>query len=129
MAQPDSYIASPYISKDSNWDDPRVKAIITDHLRRLSFAAQNLSFLDADGGVASGRKPLNLDAVWVRYVSNGTANTEDTVAHNLDRIPSGIWVGIPDKSAIIYQGTTAWTRSNIFIKASAATVTVNVLVF
>lgn len=130
MAQPDSYIAPPYIGKNSNWDDPRVKAIIADHLRRLSNVAQNLSFLDADGGVASGRKPFNIDAVWVQYVSNGTANTEDTVAHNLGRIPSGIWVGIPNKNAVVYaDNQAAWTSTNIRLKASAVTVTVNILVF
>ena len=129
MAQPDSYISAPYISQKANWDDPRIKAIISDYLRNLSRIAQNLSFLDADGGVSAGRKPLNIDAVWVSYVSNGTANTEDTVPHNLGRIPSGIWVGIPDKSAVIYQGTTAWTVDDIFLKASAVTVTVNILVF
>jgi hypothetical protein len=63
-------------------------------------------------------------------VSNGTANTEDTVTHTLGRIPVGIWVGIPDKSAVIYaDNEAAWSTTNIRLKASAATVTVRILVF
>jgi hypothetical protein len=91
--------------------------------------ARSLTFLDSDGGITSGRRALNIDAVWVRYVSNAVANTEDTVAHNLGRVPVGIWVSVPDKAAVIYSGGTAWTSTNVFLKADVLTVTVDILLF
>ena len=125
----DSFISTPYIPEKANWDDPRVRYILNTQFKRLSDAVGQMSFLDADGGVGSGKRPMNVDAMWVQYVSNAVANTEDTVAHNLGRIPVELWIGLPDKSAEIYKGTTAFTKDNIFLKASAATVTVNLIVF
>lgn len=102
---------------------------LTQYLQELSRVARSLTFLDSNGGITSGRRALNFDAVWVQYVSNATANTEDTVAHNLNRVPVGMFIGIPNVSSIIYAGPTAWTSTNVFLRASAATVTVNLLVF
>lgn len=110
-------------------DDPRADFLITQYLHELNRMARDLTFLDSDGGVTSGRRALNINAVWVQYVSNGVANTEDTVAHNLGRIPLGIFPGLADKVAIIYASGTAWTATNIYLKASAATVTANLLLF
>jgi hypothetical protein len=110
-------------------DDPQALFLLTQYLQELNRMSRSLTFLDSDGGVTGGRRSLNIDAVWVAYVSNSTANTEDTVAHNLGRTPVGLFVGLPDVSAVIYAGPTAWTSTNIFMRASAATVTVNLLVF
>mgnify|MGYP001610293213 CR=1 FL=1 len=109
--------------------DPNAQVRMTQYLQDLNRMARNLTFLDSDGGITSGRRALNVDAVWVRYVSNGVANTEDTVAHNLSRVPLGLWVSVPDVSAVIYKGTTIWTSTNVFLRASAATVTVDLLLF
>ena len=119
-------IPSPPLIRE---DDPQASFLITQYLQDLSRMSRSLTFLDSDGGVTTGRRSLNIDAVWVAYVSNAVANTEDTVAHNLGRIPLGIFVGMPDKNAVIYSGPTAWTSTNIFLRASAATVTVGLLVF
>jgi hypothetical protein len=125
----DSFISTPYIPEKVNWDDPRVRHILNTQFKRLSDAVGQMSFLDADGGIGPDKRCLNIDAVWVRYVSNAIANTEDEVPHALGMVPYDIWVGIPDKSAIIYRGTTAWTKTRIYLKASAPTVTVNLIVF
>lgn len=120
----------PILTEDDFKKDPaKSQHRVRQYLETLSRMARGLSFLDNDGGITAGRRCLNIDAVWVNYVSNGVANTEDTVAHNLGRAPIGIWIGVPDKSSIIYSGPTAWTSTNIFLKASAATTTVNILVF
>ena len=110
-------------------DDPNANVRFTQYLQDLNRMARNLTFLDADGGVTGGRRALNIDAVWVAYVSNAVANTEDTVAHNLGRTPVGVFVGLPNANAVIYSGPTAWNGTNIFLRASAATVTVSLLVF
>jgi len=113
-----------------NLDDPRQKLLIQQFMKEMLDMSFRLTFLNKDGGTGGGTRSYNLDAVWVAYVSNGTANTEDTVSHNLGRIPVGIWVGIPDKSAVIYaDNEAAWTATTIRLKASATTVTVRVLVF
>jgi len=111
-----------------NFEDPRQKFLIQSFLKDLLDMSFRLSFLSRRGTL-TGRS-YNLDAVWVAYVSNGTANTEDTVTHTLGRVPVGIWVGIPNKSAVIYaDNEAAWTTTTIRLKASATTVTVNILVF
>lgn len=119
-------LSSPPIIRE---DDPRAAFLVTQYFQDLQRIARSLTFLDSDGGIASGRRSLNFDAVWLRYVSNAVANTEDTVAHNLARIPLGMWVSIPDVSAIIYRGPTAWTSTQVFLRASAATVTVDLLLY
>ena len=113
----------------TNFENARQKFLMQQFMKDLLDMAYRLSFKAKDGTIGGGKRPYNFDAVWVAYVSNGTANTEDTVSHNLGRTPLGIWVGLPDKSAVIYAGGTTWTSSNIFLKASATTVTVSLLVF
>ena len=107
----------------------RAKVALMRWFQEMTFAARNMSFLDQAGTIATDSKPHNFDGIWVVYVSNGTADTEDTVAHGLGRIPVGILTGISDKSAVVYDSGTAWTSTNVFLKASATTVTTNVLLF
>jgi len=110
-------------------DDPKTPFLLTQYMQDLNRMARNLTFLDSDGAIGTGRRCLNIDAVWVHYISNGTANTEDTVAHNLGRTPVGIWVSVPDKAAVVYAGGTAWDATNVFLKADVLTVTVDILLF
>ena len=113
-----------------DFNDPRQKHALQEFMKAMLDMSFRLTFLNKDGAITGGTRSYNLDAVWVAYVSNGTANTEDTVTHNLGRTPVGIWVGIPDKSAVIYaDNEAAWTSTTIRLKASATTVTVNILVF
>jgi len=94
-------------------------------MRRLWYMATHLTFLDSDGGITSGRRSLNIDGVWVQYVSNAVANTEDTVSHNLDRIPAGFWPGTPNKAGVVYDSGTAWTKTTVFLKADVSSLTIN----
>ena len=110
-------------------DDPQASFLITQYMQDLNRMARNLTFLSSSGTIAGGLRPLNIDATWIAYVSNAVANTEDTVAHNLGRVPVGLFIGLPDVAANIYSGTTAWTDENIYLRASAATVTVFILAF
>lgn len=56
-----------------------------------------------------------------------TADTEQAVAHTLKRIPLGYIVLSMDKVATIYDGTTAWTNTNIYIRSSADATTVKII--
>lgn len=113
----------------TDFEDPRQKFLLNQFMSELRDMAFKLTFLDSDGGTTDGRKAYNFDAVWVAYVSNGSADTEDTVSHNLDRIPLGMLIGVADKTGTVYDSGTTWTTANIFLKADVATLTVNLLVF
>ncbi len=58
----------------------------------------------------------------VKVVSNGTANTEFTVRHDLGRIPTKFAVVNKDKAGDVYKGSTAWTKEAIYLKCSVASV-------
>lgn len=108
-------------------DDENAAFHYNEQLRQLFYAARNLQF--TTGSITNNAKAGNFNARWQVFTSNGTANTEDTVAHLLGRIPVGILTSLPDKAAVLYKGTTAWTKTNIYVKTSAATVAWKVLVF
>ena len=111
------------------WNNPIYQRKVREFFDRVARQMNLLKFLPPDGTIATNSKPVNFDAVWVVYTSNGSADTQDKVAHALGRIPGDILVGMPDKSAVIYKGTTAWDSSECYLKASAATVVVNILLF
>ena len=55
------------------------------------------------------------------------ADTEQAIPHTLKRIPEGYVLVSNDKAAIIYDGTTAWTTTNIYIRSNVAATTVKVI--
>lgn len=63
------------------------------------------------------------------YTSNATADTQDTVAHNLGYIPNGFIVINSDKAAKVYKGSTAWTATNIYLKCDVTSAATSLLVF
>jgi len=71
----------------------------------------------------------NLNAQAVTYTTNGSPDTEDAVAHALKRVPSGFFLMNTDKAVNLYDSGTAWTTTNIYLKASVASATVKVLIF
>lgn len=110
-------------------DDPNAVSAYNEQLRNLFFAAQNLGLTSRDGAIQDDDKAGNLSAVYVVFTSNAVANTQDTVAHNLGRTPVGYIPVKQDKSAVLYDGTTAFTSSNLYLRSSAATVAWTILVF
>lgn len=71
----------------------------------------------------------NLDCEFIDYTSNGVADTEDTVAHTLRRVPTGFIVVNRDKAGAVYDSGTAWTTTNIYLKCSAVSTAVKLIVF
>ena len=78
--------------------------------QQVSFGSQSGTNNEADRNIqcskASGTTP-------------STANTEFPVAHNLGRIPVTFF-GHVNENGTLYQSTTAWTSSEIYLKSSAA---------
>jgi hypothetical protein len=98
-------------------------------LRDVVNAARNLNLTSRDGAIQNNDKAGNFNAVWCVFTSNGTANTEDTIPHTLGRVPLAMLVSVPDKAAILYRGTTTWTKDNIYLKTSVASVAWKVMLF
>ncbi len=82
------------------------------------------------GDIINGglRVSENLD-VQIKTITIAAADTEETVSHTLKRIPAGYLVIGIDKAAIIYDGSTAWTATNLYIKTNTADTTVKLLIF
>lgn len=71
----------------------------------------------------------NFEGVSVSFISSATPDAENTVPHSMGKIPTGFIVTGLDKGAIVYNGSTAFTDSNIYLKVNVATVAVTVFVF
>lgn len=75
-----------------------------------------------------GTNQENIDGQWVTYVSNAVANTDDTITHNLGRIPVGYLVMTKSKAGDVYTGTIAWTATQMTLKCSVASVTAKLFI-
>lgn len=118
------------VPRITDFNNPRQKFLIQQFMKELLDMAFKLTFLTKDGAATSGERSYNMDAVWVQYVSNATANTEDTVNHNLKRIPIGFFTGMPSESAVIYADNQgAWTSTTIRLKCTGTAATTNLLLF
>ena len=98
-------------------------------LRDVVQVARSLSLTSRDGEIQNFDKAGNFNAVWSVFTSNGTANTEDAIPHTLGRVPIGAIATTPDKAAILYRGTTTWTKDIVYFKTSVATVAWKVMLF
>lgn len=96
-----------------------------DILRYLNEEAEMLDVV-LNGGIGLFD---NLDSVGVEFTSSATPDAENTVAHTLGKVPTGYIVYSLDKGAVVYNGTTAWTATNIYLKVNTASVAVKIMVF
>jgi hypothetical protein len=80
-------------------------------------------------GDTSAIKAGNFNGQWITFTSSGTPDAENTIAHKLDRKPTGYLVGQRDKAGVLYNGTTAWTSTNIYLKCDVATVAFRIMVW
>jgi len=71
----------------------------------------------------------NFNAVTVNITDTGTANSENTVAHTLKRVPVGFIVVNTNKAVSAYDSGTAWTATNVYLKFNTANCNVKVLIF
>jgi len=110
-------------------NDPAAAYYYNTQLRAIYMATTNLSLTIRDTAIQNNDKAGNLQAVYVTFTSNGVANTEDTVPHVLGFVPKGYIAVKQDKAAILYDGTTAFTTTNLYLRSSVATVVWTVLVF
>ena len=74
------------------------------------------------GTGADGVNGENISGQFQVYTSNGSADTEDTIAHTLGSVPICYIVMKQDKGSVVYDSGTAWTATNVYLKQTVATV-------
>jgi len=70
----------------------------------------------------------NIDCVFITYTSNVVANTQDTIAHGLGKIPIGFVVIDRDKAGVVFRSGSS-TSVNLFLKCNVASTTMTLMVF
>lgn len=73
-----------------------------------------------------------LDGQYLQFTFHASAGTEATIPHDLGRVPVGVIPVIIDGdtvSSYYYEGGTAWTSSNIYLKASGNSAKGSFIVF
>lgn len=91
-------------------------------LRRWSDKVQEI----IDGGF---RLDENADVGIKTVTTSATPDEESAVAHGLGRSPIGYAVISKDKAAHIYDGSTSWDATNIYVRSDIASVTTKLLIF
>jgi hypothetical protein len=71
----------------------------------------------------------NFDWRLITFTSSGTPDAENTIAHDLGKVPTDIVITSVNKAAVVYKGTTAWTNTNVYLKVNVATVAVRAYIF
>lgn len=70
----------------------------------------------------------NFNAEIVTVTTDATPGTEVAAAHTLKRVPIGYLVLGRNKEGVIYDGATANSSSNIYLKSNVASVTATVMI-
>jgi hypothetical protein len=71
----------------------------------------------------------NFSMKMVTFTSNVSSGAEDEITHNLGKVPTGYIIYSQDNAAFLYNGTTSWTTTKIYLKSSVAETTFKILVF
>lgn len=90
----------------------------------LSALSQNLASI-LDRGISFDD---NVDCRFVTFTSHVTPGTEISVPHTLGKIPTGYIPVTKDKEADVYN-TTSPDRVNLYLKCSASSATIKLLIF
>ena len=104
---------------------PEVLTMLKDLVQLLSEQEISLTSLLNQGL----RIPDNFDGALLQFTTNGTANTEDTTAHGLRKVPNYFIVLSADKGGVLYKSGTAWDATNIFTKCSTTSTAMKIFVF
>lgn len=71
----------------------------------------------------------NLDVRRVSVVSHAVAGTEFSVAHGLGKVPTGYIVYGQSAAGSLYDGSTANTKTTLYLKSNATGTTFKIIVF
>lgn len=88
-----------------------------------------------DGSIDNNDVAGKINGVWKVVTTPATANQEFAVPYTLydingnQRVARGYIVVRNGNGGVIYDGTTAWTTSNIYLRCTTASNTITLLVF
>jgi hypothetical protein len=71
----------------------------------------------------------NFDSQIKTISDSGLADSENTIAHTLKRVPTGYLILKINNAGIVYDSGTAWTDTNIYLKCSSANAAITILIF
>lgn len=101
--------------------EPQIRTLQQNMDKIFTCLQGRVSFGTGDDGQQNG----NIEGEWQEFTSDGTANTEFTLAHGIGSVPLGYMVVAQDKAGSLYQmhdTGTAWTATNIYLKCNVASV-------
>jgi hypothetical protein len=108
-----------------NLDYGQQDKVVRSYVEQTGKVLKKISF--GDGTNTSDDQ--NTDTEVVSGTTDAAAGTEKAFAHNLGRIPWGYIIVSRDKGAVIYNGVTAFTSTNIYLRASDVSVTFKAIIF
>ncbi len=91
----------------------------------LSTAAISLQTRAKSGTNYAG----NIDAEYLAFTTPATPDTEFAISHHLKRVPEGYDVVRQNKAAALYDGTSAWTDTAVYLRCSVASTTFKIRLF
>jgi hypothetical protein len=71
----------------------------------------------------------HFNAKSVSVANTGVADTEFAVPHNMKLVPSGYHVIKNGNGGAVYDGTTPWTTTNVYLRCKSANNNITVLLF
>lgn len=71
----------------------------------------------------------NFDFEELSATAHATPDTEFSVTHTLERVPSRFIVVDIDEGGVVYKGTTAWTSTTVYFKCTTGGTAIKVLVY
>ena len=71
---------------------------------------------------------INLDIWKATGTTPGTANTQFAITHSLGRVPITIVGQDTNNGGLLYRGSTAWTKTTIYLKCTTASAAYHVIV-
>lgn len=106
-------------------NNPPENAYEKDLERSLDKFATDVALI-LNGG---GRIEDQLDIYRGTITTDATPGVETAIAHGLKRAPLGYWIVGKNKAAHIYDGASAWTATNLYVRSDVASVTAKIIVF
>lgn len=115
-------IAKSFRYKDNGKNEVDVKALDGDLESLFQAITGRVRFGTGD----DGDRGENIAGEFQTFTTDGTPDTEGAVSHGLGSVPIGYIVISKDKAGHIYDGTTSWTSTNIYLRSDVASVTATV---
>lgn len=81
------------------------------------------------GAGSDGFRGVNMAGRFQTFTTSATPDAENTVAHGLGAVPSGLYIVMSQNLAgSLYLGSTSWTATNAYFKCDVASVTFKVFI-